>query len=116
MSYVLFPESATLRRWSGSTLDADGFSAKLDETTTPIAGSFQPVTRAQVDEDLLAEGVEKVAFIDTSLWPSPRPLSIADGTPADEIDFAGETYRVVRVEEWSTGWRHAKAYLTRRLA
>lgn len=117
MSVVLLPEAATLRRWTGQTLDADGFAAsKAGVTTTTIAGSFQPVTRSQLTDDLIAEGVEKVVWIDTSLYLTPRPVSVDNQTPGDEIDYNGETFRVVKTEEWRTGLANCKAYLTRRLA
>ena len=116
MTVILFPEPATLRRFTGFTLDDDGFATKDDAVTHPIAGSVQPVSRRDLNEELKTEGVTKVIFVDTNLYLAPRPASIPDKLPADEIDFNGETFRVVSTEVWTTGNAHCKAFLTRNLA
>lgn len=113
---ILFPEAGTLHRFTGYTADADGIvTGKAGETTEAIAGSFQPATQRQIPEDLMGEGIEKMLYIDTTLYTEPRPLDEANELPADEVTFGGQRYRVVKVEAYTTGHIHAEVYLTRRL-
>lgn len=110
MSILLGTESATLRRYSASTRDADtGYTIPGSYTETAITGSFQAA--GGKDREALPEGVRSSQTIVLYTNADVRTADARTGLDADRIEYNGQLWTVVMVDRWPKLLSHHKATL-----